>query len=69
MSQALGVDLLGDERMNFFAGYKTYIIAALVGVATVMHQLGYVDADTYTTILGFLGAGGLAALRIGVSNG
>lgn len=54
--------------MNFLAGYKTYIVAFLVGVVTVMHQLGYIDADTYGVMLGFLGAGGLAALRLGIDS-
>jgi len=53
--------------MNVLKGKKTYIIAALVGLATAIHQLGYIDTGMYQAILGFLGAGGLATLRAGVS--
>lgn len=49
------------------SGYRTYIIAALIGIATVAHQIGYIDAVTYQTILGILGAGGLATLRSSIS--
>lgn len=49
--------------MNVLQGYRTYIIAALIGLATALHQLGYVDSTTYQTLLGVLGAGGLATLR------
>ncbi len=55
------------EENTMLSGYKTYIIAVLIGIATVVHQIGYIDALTYQTILGILGAGGLAALRIGIS--
>ena len=47
-------------------GYKTYIIAALAAAATGLHYLGYIDAGTYQTVIGFLGAGGLATLRAAV---
>ena len=49
------------------SGYKTYAIAALIGVVTVAHQLGYIDDNLRDTILGFLGAGGLATLRAGIA--
>ena len=48
-------------------GYKTYIIAAAIGIATALHSAGIIDNDLYLAILGFLNAGGLAALRAGVS--
>lgn len=50
-------------------GYKTYFIAAAVGAVTVFYYLGYMDGDTYSAVLGFLGAGGLATLRAGIKNG
>ena len=54
--------------MDFLKGKKTYLIAAAVGLVTVAHQLGWIDADTYKVVLGFLGAGGLATLRAGVNS-
>ena len=53
--------------MDFLSGKKTYIIAVLAGIVVAVQSLGYIDNDMATTILGFLGAGGLATLRAGVS--
>ncbi|MFQ5658658.1 MAG: hypothetical protein ACE5G5_14040 [Candidatus Methylomirabilales bacterium] len=50
-------------------GSKTYIVAVLIGVASAAKFLGLVDDEFYKAILVFLGAGGLAALRAGVSKG
>lgn len=47
-------------------GYKTYLIALAMGIATAMKFLGYLDQETYLTIMGLLGGGGFAALRAGV---
>lgn len=55
--------LVEGLSMNVLQGYRTYIIAALIGLLTVGHQLGYIDSTTYQTLLGVLGAGGLATLR------
>lgn len=52
--------------MSFLKGYRTYICAFLIGLATVAHVLGYLDATSYNTLIGLLGAGGLAALRAAV---
>ena len=49
------------------SGYKTYLIAAAIGVVSAAHQLGYLDAQLYGTLLGLLGGGGLATLRAGVT--
>lgn len=49
------------------AGKKTYLIAALIAVATFAKAMGWIDQTTYELILGLLGAGGLAALRAGVT--
>ena len=48
-------------------GKKTYIIAALVALATFAKTMSWIDDQTYQLILGLLGAGGLAALRAGVT--
>lgn len=49
------------------SGYKTYLIAVGVGLATVAKVLGWIDSTTYEVILSLLGAGGLASLRAGVA--
>ena len=50
-----------------FEGYKTYIVAAGIGLATFARVLGWIDNSTYEILLGLLGAGGLATLRAGVT--
>ena len=47
-------------------GKKTYLTAILIAAITVAHQMGWIDDNTYKTLLALLGAGGLAALRAGV---
>lgn len=54
--------------MSWINGYKTYLCAVLLGLATVARALGYIDDATYATLAGLLGAGGLASLRHGLSN-
>tara|TARA_Y100000310_G_scaffold242266_1_gene246411 strand:- start:3125 stop:3292 length:168 start_codon:yes stop_codon:yes gene_type:complete len=54
--------------MDFLKGKKTYMIALAVGLVTAAQVLGWIDADTYKVVLGFLGAGGLATLRAGVNS-
>lgn len=48
-------------------GKKTYLMAGLIGVATMVRALGWIDDSVYQALLGLLGAGGLAALRAGVT--
>lgn len=55
--------------MDWLSGKKTYICAILVALATFAYQLGWIDAATLSLLLGLFGAGGLAALRAGVSKG
>ena len=52
--------------MNKLQGYRTYIFAGLLGLATVAHALGWVDDSVYQTLVGLFGAGGLAGLRAGI---
>ncbi len=47
-------------------GYKTYLIAAAMGLATVAQALGWIDNETWLTIMGRLNGGGIATLRAGV---
>jgi hypothetical protein len=49
------------------AGYKTYLFAVAIALATFAKVMGWIDEKTYDTILALLGAGGLAALRAGVT--
>tara|TARA_Y100000310_G_scaffold220382_1_gene221900 strand:+ start:219 stop:380 length:162 start_codon:yes stop_codon:yes gene_type:complete len=51
------------------AGKKTYIIAIIAAVLTVVVHLGYINQDIANTLFGLLGAGGLATLRSGIANG
>ena len=50
-----------------FNGYRTYLCAIGIGIATAAKALGYLDEATYQALVGMLGAGGLAALRAGVA--
>ena len=47
-------------------GKKTYIMAALVALATFAKAMSWIDENTYQALLALFGAGGLAALRAGV---
>lgn len=49
--------------MSALAGYRTYIIAACAAVLTGLQYAGVIDQHLYETLMGFLGAGGLATLR------
>ena len=53
--------------MKFLEGKKTYLIAVLVGFATIAHNLQWIDDTVYQWLLGLMGAGGLATLRAAVS--
>ena len=54
----------GGTMLN---GWKTYLCAVGIGIVTTAKALGYLDEASYQTIVGMLGAGGLAALRAGVA--
>ena len=54
--------------LSFLKGKKTYIVAVLVGVATAAQAAGMITPEQLQIIIGLLTAGGLAALRAGVSN-
>lgn len=53
--------------MVFLEGKKTYLVAVLVAVVAASEFLGWIDMQTASVILSFLGAGGLAALRSAVN--
>ncbi len=52
--------------MDSLKGYRTYIIAALIGILSAAHFLGYVDQGTFETFTVLLTGGGLATLRSAV---
>lgn len=52
--------------MEWLSGKKTYILAVLAGIVTAAYTLGYLSVETYTAVMGFLGAGGVATLRLGM---
>jgi hypothetical protein len=53
--------------MNFLNGYKTYLVAALMVILSGLKAQGYIDANTYQTVMGLAGSLGIAFLRHGVS--
>ena len=53
--------LLG-RLMEKLKGYKTYLVAIAVGAVTVLHTLGYIDDETFKTLLGILNGLGLATI-------
>lgn len=61
-------DLLSvQEVQEMLAGYKTYLMAGGVVAVTLLHFFGVIDNQTYTNLMALFGAGGLTALRAGVS--
>jgi len=51
------------------AGKKSYLLAGAVALATFAKAMGWIGDDLYTAMLGFLGAGSVAALRAGIARG
>ena len=47
-------------------GKKTYLTAAVLGLASFSLAMGWIDKEQYQVIVGLLGSLGLAALRSGV---
>jgi len=47
-------------------GYKTYIVAILIVIASLAKWKGYIDQGTLEIVLALLGGTGLATLRAGV---
>lgn len=50
------------EVKEMFKGYKTYIIAILTAVLTLLHSLGYIDDSLYQTLLALLGSGAIGTV-------
>ncbi len=53
--------------MKDLSGYKTYLFAGAIALATFAKAVGWIDDNTYQALLALFGAGGLAALRAGVT--
>jgi hypothetical protein len=53
--------------MKMLDGKKTYITAAIVGLASFAMALGWLDKEQYQVIVGLLASLGLATLRSGVA--
>ena len=53
---------------TFLKGKKTYILAVLLGLATVAHALNWIDSNTFLTLSGLFTAGGAASIRDAISN-
>jgi hypothetical protein len=49
------------------AGYKTYGVAGVMAALAFARAMDWLDESTYQTLLGLLGATGLATLRAGVT--
>lgn len=55
------------KLLEFLKGKKTYLVALAVAVVTFCEAMGWVTHATSEVLYGVLGAGGLAALRHGMS--
>lgn len=53
--------------MKKLEGYKTHIQAVLVGIASAVHYMGWIDTQAYLLILGLLGAGALSSLHAAIT--
>lgn len=49
-------------------GYRTYIVAALMAVASAVFGMGYITRDAYETMMGILMSGGFMAMRAGMAH-
>jgi len=49
------------------SGYKTYIVAVLMGALTTANLAGWIDPATYEAIMALLAAVGLGTLRAGIT--
>lgn len=51
-----------SEVRDMLKGYKTYIVAALTAIVTLLHSLGYIDEAMYQALLALLGAGAVTTV-------
>ena len=57
----------GDSMAQWLQGKKTYLAAGAIAIVVFCWQVGWFSTELATTLLGLLGAGGLAALRAGIN--
>jgi hypothetical protein len=50
------------EVRDMLKGYKTYIVAALTAIVTLLHSLGYIDEATYKALMALLGTGAVTTV-------
>jgi hypothetical protein len=53
--------------VNWLMGKKTYFVALGIALDVFAHQMSWCSDNTFQAILGFLGAGGVAAMRSAVA--
>ena len=54
------------NKLHVLDGYKTFLVALAIGVASAVHYLGWIDTQAYLLIIGILAPTGLATLRQGI---
>lgn len=50
------------------SGYKTYLFAAVVAIASAAKYLGYLTEELYQAIVGLAGSGAAISLRSALKN-
>lgn len=50
------------------SGYKTYIFAAVVAIASAAKYLGYITEELYQAVVGIAGSGAAISLRSALKN-
>jgi hypothetical protein len=50
------------EMITWLQGKKTYAVAVLAAALTLLHSLGYIDDQTYQTLVALLASGGAATV-------
>jgi hypothetical protein len=53
--------------MNALSGKKTYLVAALAGIAMALRVAGVIDDEMLRWALGLLGVGGVVTMRAAVA--
>lgn len=64
MGYSFQVLIIKGCEMN---GWKTYLCAVCLGLATAAQSLNWITPEQYQVIMGILASLGLAALRAGVT--
>lgn len=54
--------------MNVLSGWKTYILAAVIAIASAAKYLGYITEELYQAVVGIAGSGAAITLRSALKN-